>query len=108
MTDPIIRFNDGAGYERFMGTWSRIVGDVFIDWLMPAKGLTWLDVGCGNGAFTENIVERCAPAAVDGIDPSEGQLAFARQRPAGKLRQADYSAACCAPVHGPTSSHVLW
>lgn len=87
MADPVIRFDDGAGYEKFMGTWSRLVGDVFIDWLAPAKGLRWVDVGCGNGAFTENIVERCAPEAVDGIDPSEGQLAFARQRPAGRLAQ---------------------
>jgi SAM-dependent methyltransferase len=80
-----------------MGTWSRMVGDVFIDWLMPAKGLTWLDVGCGNGAFTENIVERCAPTAVDGIDPSEGQLAFARQRPAGKLAKFHQGDAMALP-----------
>src|SRR3569833_901522 len=53
MADPIIRFDDGAGYEKFMGTWSRMVGDVFIDWLAPAKGLKWVDVGCGNGDFTE-------------------------------------------------------
>lgn len=77
-----IRFNDGAAYERFMGVWSQRVGDVFLDWLRPAKGLRWLDVGCGNGAFTEQIVTQCAPAAVHGIDPSEAQLAFARQRPA--------------------------
>lgn len=37
-------------------------------------------VGSGNGAFTELIVARCAPAEVHGIDPSEEQLAFARTR----------------------------
>jgi SAM-dependent methyltransferase len=80
-----IRFADGAGYEPYMGTWSRLVGDTFLDWLAPAPGLRWLDVGCGNGAFTEMIVDRCAPAAVDGVDPAEGQLAFARTRPAARL-----------------------
>src|SRR5205085_1518503 len=50
------------------------------------QGLLWLDVGCGNGAFTETIVQRCAPAAVSGVDPSAEQLAFARTRPA--LRNA--------------------
>jgi ubiquinone/menaquinone biosynthesis C-methylase UbiE len=75
-----IRFDDGAAYERMMGIWSRIVGDVFLDWLAPRSGLQWIDVGCGNGAFTELIVARCAPAEVQGIDPSEGQLAFARAR----------------------------
>src|SRR3982751_4835087 len=87
-----IRFDDGAAYERYMGTWSRLAGDVFLDWLAPASCLRWLDVGCGNGAFTEMLVERCAPASVTGIDPSEGQLAFARTRPAlraAQFRQGD-------------------
>jgi ubiquinone/menaquinone biosynthesis C-methylase UbiE len=92
MAESQIRFEDGAGYERMMGTWSRFAGDIFLDWLAPAAGLRWLDVGCGNGAFTQAIVDRCAPAAVEGIDPSEGQLAFARERPAARLatfRQGD-------------------
>ena len=38
-------------------------------------------VGWGSGAFSELIVERAAPAVVEGIDPSEPQLAFARSRP---------------------------
>src|SRR5688572_14989368 len=80
----IIRFDDGAAYERMMGTWSRLAGEIFIDWLAPKPGLRWIDIGCGNGAFTELLVERCAPAEVQGIDPSEGQLAFARTRPAAR------------------------
>ncbi len=87
MTEQI-QFNDGAAYERFMGTWSQQAGNVFLDWLAPAPALRWLDVGCGNGAFTERLVERCAPAAVHGVDPSEAQLAFARVRPA--TRHAEY------------------
>lgn len=77
-----IRFDDGAGYERYMGVWSRLAGDVFLDWLAPATGLRWLDVGCGNGAFTERLVARCTPAAVAGIDPAPAQIEFARARPA--------------------------
>ena len=80
MTEPQIRFDDGAAYERVMGRWSQRAGAAFLDWLAPAAGLRWLDVGCGNGAFTELIVQRCAPTTVHGIDPSEGQLTFARQR----------------------------
>jgi SAM-dependent methyltransferase len=88
VAEQTIRFQDGAAYERMMGVWSRIAGDIFLDWLAPARDLCWLDVGCGNGAFTERIVERCAPAEVQGIDPSEGQLAYARSRPA--LRQVAF------------------
>src|SRR5215813_465068 len=82
-----IRFDDGAAYERMMGTWSRLAGEIFIDWLAPREGLRWIDVGCGNGAFTELLVDRCAPAEVQGIDPSEGQLAFARTRSAARLAE---------------------
>ena len=81
MTQGEIVFQDGAGYEQMMGKWSRLAGDVFLDWLTPADRLRWVDVGCGNGAFTELIVDRCDPARVQGIDASEAQLAFARTRP---------------------------
>jgi SAM-dependent methyltransferase len=92
MAEQHIRFDDGAAYERTMGRWSQLVGAIFLDWLAPPVGLRWLDVGCGNGAFTELLVERCAPATVQGIDPSEGQLAFARTRLAARgaqFRQGD-------------------
>jgi SAM-dependent methyltransferase len=77
-----IRFDDGAGYERAMGVWSRLAGSVFLDWLAPQSGLRWIDVGCGNGAFTELLVQRCAPKEMHGIDPSDAQLEYARMRPA--------------------------
>lgn len=84
MTDPTIRFDDGAAYEVMMGRWSLLVGERFLDWIDAPRQARWLDVGCGNGAFTELVVQRCAPLAVQAIDPSEAQLAYARQRlPAG-------------------------
>jgi SAM-dependent methyltransferase len=81
MTQHQIRFDDGASYERMMGVWSRIAGESFLDWVAPPAGMRWVDVGCGNGAFTELLAARCAPAAIQGIDPSEAQIAFARGRP---------------------------
>jgi ubiquinone/menaquinone biosynthesis C-methylase UbiE len=92
MAEEQIRFEDGAAYERMMGTWSRLAGSIFLEWLAPPPGLRWIDVGCGSGAFSELLVERCAPAEIQGIDPSEAQLAFARTRPAARVaefRQGD-------------------
>jgi len=87
MSDAGQMFSDGKAYERMMGRWSKRAGVQFLDWLDAPKGLHWVEVGCGNGAFTEELIARCAPRAVDAIDPSKGQLAFARARPAAKLAQ---------------------
>jgi ubiquinone/menaquinone biosynthesis C-methylase UbiE len=87
MAQQPIRFEDGAAYERMMGAWSRLAGEVFLDWLAPRQGLKWIDVGCGNGAFTELIVANTAPAEVHGIDPSDGQLAYARTRRGAEMAE---------------------
>ena len=97
MEAPRIVFEDGAGYERMMGVWSRLAGDVFLDWLQPPARSDWLDVGCGNGAFTQAIVDRCAPASVAGIDPSDAQIAYARGRPAGQVASFDVGDAQALP-----------
>lgn len=92
MAEVKIKFDDGAAYERMMGTWSRITGEIFLDWLSPLPNAAWVDIGAGNGSFTELIAERCKPSSVDGIDPSEGQLSFARTRAGTRIatfRQGD-------------------
>jgi SAM-dependent methyltransferase len=92
MEQPQIRFDDGAAYEDFMGKWSQLVGDTILHWLAPPTRLRWVDVGCGNGAFTEMLVERCAPVDVQGIDPSKEQISFAQTRLVGgpvELRVGD-------------------
>src|ERR1700719_1623728 len=97
MAEQQIRFDDGAAYERMMGVWSRLVGEIFLDWLALPPGLRYVDVGCGNGAFTELLIERCKPVDVQGIDPSEGQLAFARTRPGAHLAKFQHGDAMALP-----------
>jgi SAM-dependent methyltransferase len=92
-----IHFNDGVAYERYMGKWSQVVGTTFLDWLATKPGLRWLDVGCGNGAFTELLVERCLPLSVHGIDPSQEQLAHARSRRALHAAQLLHGDAMAQP-----------
>ena len=87
MNAPTNLFTDGKAYERLMGRWSQVAGAKFLDWLEPPNGLNWIDVGCGNGAFTEVLIARAAPSAVTGIDPSDGQIDYARTRPGAKLAQ---------------------
>ena len=75
-----------------MGVWSRSIGQILLDFLSPLPDQHWLDVGCGNGAFTDLVMQNCAPGGMNGVDPSEGQLSYARERLAGQpavLQQGD-------------------
>jgi SAM-dependent methyltransferase len=92
-----IRFDDGEAYERGMGAWSHLAGQIFLDWLAPPPRLCWIDVGCGNGALTELVVQRCAPAEMRGIDPSEAQLAYARLRAGARGATFDLGDALALP-----------
>ncbi len=62
----------GKSYEAYMGRWSRKLAPQFLDWLGAAEKLDWLEVGCGTGALSAAIVERCNPASLIAIDPSGG------------------------------------
>ncbi len=82
-----------------MAPWSRSAGALFLDWLAPSAGLHWVDVGCGNGAFTELILARSAPSSVCAIDPSEAQIAAARQRISAKQAELSIGDAMAIPYH---------
>ena len=72
-------WKSGSPYERYVGRWSRRVAPSFLAWLSVPPGRRWLDVGCGTGALAAAILERCAPASVAGVEPSEGFRATARE-----------------------------
>lgn len=71
-------WDDGNGYEPYVGRWSRPVAGEFLTWLDVERGSRWLDVGCGTGALLGRIVEFASPSTVSGIDSSDGFLATAR------------------------------
>jgi SAM-dependent methyltransferase len=71
-------WNDGAGYERYVGHWSRAVAPRFLAWLDVPAGLNWLDVACGTGALTSAILANCKPREVVGLDTSADYLACAQ------------------------------
>lgn len=74
-----IRFDNGDHYERYMGAWSRLAGDAFLDWLPAKTPQPWLDVGCGSGAFGTLLAERGLVQSLHGIDPSAEQIQYAQQ-----------------------------
>ena len=57
-------------YQRFMGRFSEPLAPVFADACGVRAGQRVLDVGCGPGALTAELVHRLGPDAVTAIDPS--------------------------------------
>ena len=77
-------FTVGAdAYDRFMGRYSVPLAPQFADFAAVVAGQRALDVGCGPGALTAELVTRLGPAAVSAVDPSEPFVAAARERHPG-------------------------
>jgi len=71
---------DAAAYDRFMGRYSVPLAPRLADFAAIAAGQRVLDVGCGPGALTAELVKRLGADAVSAVDPSEPFVAAAQQR----------------------------
>jgi SAM-dependent methyltransferase len=67
-------------YDRFMGRYSRLLAPQLADLAGVAAGRRALDIGCGPGALTAELVARLGPRSVAAVDPSAPFVAAARQR----------------------------
>ena len=83
-------FNVSAdAYLRFMGRYSEPLAAQFADLAGARGGQRLLDVGCGPGALTAELVNRVGPDAVRAVEPSAPFVAAARERlPGVDIRQA--------------------
>lgn len=72
-----------AAYDAFMGRYSRPLAVGFADFAGVASGMKALDVGCGPGALTAELVARLGVSAVAGCDPSPHFLKACRNRHPG-------------------------
>ena len=70
-------------YDRFMGRYSVPLAPQLADFAAVVAGQRVLDVGCGPGALTAELVSRLGPAAVSAVDPSESFVTAARDRNPG-------------------------
>jgi SAM-dependent methyltransferase len=76
-----VSFIVGAdAYDRFMGRYSMHLAPQLADLAGVDAGQEALDVGCGPGALTGELVGRLGPSAVAAVDPSESFVAAAHER----------------------------
>src|SRR5690242_16154994 len=72
-------FAASAGYERFMGRWSRLLAPRFIAFAGVKNGARVLDVGTGTGALASALEANLPASEIIGVDPSEGFIGYARK-----------------------------
>src|SRR5829696_925481 len=70
-------------YDGFMGRYSRLLSTQLADLAGVRAGQRVLDVGCGTGALTGELVGRLGPASVVAVDPSAPFVAATRERHPG-------------------------
>jgi len=70
-------------YDKFMGRYSTLLAPQFADLAGVGAGQRVVDVGCGPGALTTELVERVGASNVAAVDPSESFVAAARERHPG-------------------------
>jgi SAM-dependent methyltransferase len=73
----------GDAYDRFVGRYSTPLAVAFADTASLGSGAEALDIGCGPGALTAELVRRLGPGSVAAIDPSEPFVAECRRRNPG-------------------------
>jgi SAM-dependent methyltransferase len=85
-----VNFNVAAeSYDRFMGAWSLPLSLQFADLAGIKPGDRVVDVGCGPGNLTTELVGRLGAESVAAVDPSEPFVVAARARhPGVDVRQA--------------------
>jgi SAM-dependent methyltransferase len=76
-------FTGADAYDRFMGRYSGPLGPLLTDFAEVAAGERVLDVGCGPGALTSELVRRVGAELVSAVDPSEPFVEAARNRHPG-------------------------
>lgn len=76
-----VSFDVGAEqYDRFMGRYSVPLAAKFADFAGIATGQRAIDVGCGSGALTRELVTRLGADRVSAVDPAQLFVAAIRER----------------------------
>jgi len=100
-------WHHAAGYEAYMGRWSRPMAADYLTWLAAPSGARWLDVGCGTGAVSGAVLELADPASTVGIDLSAGFIRTASETVTDHRASFKVGDACSLPFEAASFDVVV-
>ena len=74
------KYGDAAGYDAYMGHWSKALAPLFLHFAALRPPTSLLDIGCGTGNLLAAAAALFPGARLVGIDPSAALLGRARER----------------------------
>src|SRR5512142_1187016 len=83
------RFSNAQAYEYYMGRWSRVLAEKFLDFVGIRDGERVLDIGCGTGALARSLAARTLRSEIVGVDPIVPFVDYARAHASDPRMQFD-------------------
>ena len=99
--------NDGDGYERQMGRWSRRLAVPFLAFAGISNGERVLDVGCGTGSLAFLLAEQEGLESICGIDYAPPYIEHATLRNSDPRLSFRVGDACDLPFPDAAFDRVL-
>jgi len=83
-----VTWASGEAYEAFMGRWSELAAEQFLDRVGGPRDGEWLDLGCGTGALSRAVLGR-GVRDIYGVDPSADFVAYGAASTRGRVTVGD-------------------
>ena len=97
--------NDGSGYERQMGRWSRRLAPLLINFAGISEGKHVLDVGCGTGSLAFTLAQNPKLGNITAIDFSPIYIEHAKRLTKDPRVRFQVGDACALPFEDGAFDH---
>lgn len=100
-------FTLGAGYEAYMGRWSRLLVPAYAAFAEVKDGQRVLDVGTGTGALAATLEAMMGSSEILGIDPSAGFISCAKSNAKSSRARFEVGDAQALPYPDASFDHTM-
>jgi SAM-dependent methyltransferase len=100
-------FSMSAGYEQYMGRWSRRLAPAYVVFAGVKDGQRILDVGTGTGALAAALEAKTKASEIVGVDRSAGFIAYARAHASSPRTRFELGDAQALPYGDASFDHTM-